>query len=222
MLMLKDLIDNNKLDDSFNDPFLRFVAKDTFNSILQNVFRKTNIPLSSGIILSAHGTRHFALSELNRIASETVGFSHNRLQNNRLEIGHTINSNQMNTNYNNYLYQASQSVVAMLSTDLETRSFSYSEVSSLKERFKMKETPGIRQVDYDIDNIYLFKFYFLEKFDIGDYRMYVNGINRSEKQLCTIVHGYTYVAMKKKFKSWVNGFSLECECLKKSNKRRKL
>jgi len=181
LMELKVLIENGELDSSFDIPIISFKGKDTFNSFLQKVFAKTNIPVTNSIRLSAHSTRHFAMAEINRVSSSTSGFTANQLQNIRLQIGHCPDSIQMQTTYNNYLYQASTSLIALLSTDGETRSFSYTEPANLKRRFKMKVEPGKKEVEYDLDNIDLFKIMFLKEFELSDYKKFIKGNNRGEE-----------------------------------------
>lgn len=221
LLQLKVLIDNGDLDDSFDVPFISFKGKDTFNSLLRKVLGKSNIPITNNIRLSAHSTRHFALSEINRVSIATPGFTASALQNIRQQIGHTKYSNQMETTYNSYIYQASSSLVALLSTDEETRSFAYTEPASLQRRFKMKVAPAKANVAFDLDNIHMFKTFFLEEFEISVYKEYVG--YTSEEDICRKVNDFNFVNMKKEFHRMVLKFKRKFE---KENgrckKRRKL
>ena len=223
-MQLKALIEDGGLDESFDVPILSYRGKDTFNSLLQKIFAKTNIPLSSSMKLSAHSTRHFALSEVNRISSEMPGFTANRLQNLRMQIGHTSGSNQMQTNYNSYLYQASTSLVGLLSTDQETQTFSFTPPASLKRRLKMKIDPGKKAVEYDLDNIDLFKIMFLKEFELSDYLEFIKGKERSEVCICRLVNQLAFTGMKKAYRSLILKFKQEIESrvVIRSSKRRKL
>ena len=86
----------------------------------------------------------------------------------------------------------------------------------------MKIQPGKKEVEYDLDNIDLFKIMFLKEFELSDYREFIKG--NSEECICRHVNKMAFTGMKKAYRSLILKFKREIESREviRSRKRRKL